>query len=152
MEEYPTPTRLECPGCGSSSFTPGPGGSFVCNYCHTTYSARRSQAYGQELDVMGELFTRATRDTAAWLQQQRDEAPAIKAQEEAASQVRLAEMWAVERRRREELALAQAEHDRQQKIIVAVAVAIVSALVIAALVIVAITVSHTPNPHFYPLP
>jgi len=96
------------------------------------------------------LFARATGATADWLQQQRDAAPAIKAQEEAASQARLAKMWAAEERRREELARAQAERDRQQGIIVAVTVAIVALLVIAVIIVVAITTSGAPNPHFYP--
>jgi len=96
------------------------------------------------------LFARATLATADWLQQQRDKAPAIKAQQEAASQARLAKMWAVEERRREELARAQSERDRQQGIIITATVVIVAVLVIAALVVVALTVSRTPSPRFYP--
>lgn len=94
------------------------------------------------------LFARATGTTADWLQQQRDAAPAIKAQEEAASQTRLAKMWAAEERRREELARAQTERDRQQKIIVTITIAIVALLVIAAIIVVAITTSGAPSPHF----
>jgi len=96
------------------------------------------------------LFARATSATADWLQQQRDKAPAIKAQQEAESQARLAKMWAVEECRREELVRAQSERDRQQEIIVTATVVIVAVLVIAALVVVALTVSRTPSPHFYP--
>jgi len=191
MEEHPLPTRLECPGCGSSSFTAGPDDSFVCNYCHAAYallertcpecdavytsdahycpscgadlvhecpacgadnprSARRCQTCGQKPGMLEALFARATTTTADWLQQQRDEAPATKAQEKTASQARLAKMWAAEERRREELVLAQAEHDRQQKIIVATAVAIVAVFVIVVIVVVALAVSRTPSPHFYP--
>ena len=94
------------------------------------------------------LLTRATGATADWLQQQRDAAPAIKAQEEAASQARLAKMWAAEERRREELGRAQAERDRQQKIIVTITIAIAALLVIATVIVAAITASGAPSPHF----
>ncbi|MEA3340897.1 MAG: zinc ribbon domain-containing protein [Chloroflexota bacterium] len=188
-QENSPPARLECPGCGSSSFTAGPDDSLVCNYCHAAYvlpgytcdecgtvydpgarycpscgadlvrecpacgadnppSTHRCQACGQELDMLEALFARATGTTADWLQQQRDAAPAIKAQEEAASQTRLAKMWAAEERRREELARAQTERDRQQKIIVTITIAIVALLVIAAIIVVAITTSGAPSPHF----
>jgi hypothetical protein len=75
---------------------------------------------------------------ADWLRQVREEAPAIKAQEEATSQTRLAEMWDAEARRRETLAQAQVEQKRQERPIVAVAIAVVVIVIIAVLVALAI--------------
>ena len=150
MQDQPIPARLECPGCGGSSFTAGPDDSFTCNSCHAVYilPERERQTRGQEPGMLDALFVRATTATTDWLQQQRDEAPAIKAQQEAASQARLAEMWAADERRREGLARAQAEHDRRQKIIVATTVALVAVFVIAAIVLAAFAASRT-SPHFF---
>jgi predicted amidophosphoribosyltransferase len=183
--------RLECPGCGSSSFTPNPDGSLSCDYCHSAYvlsghvcpecgaacdpdarhcpacgaelvrtcqacgalnprSARRCMACGQELEMLEALFARVTGETADWLRQVREQAPTIKAQEELASQARLAEMRAVDARRREALARARAERDRQQRIIVTVTVAVVAVVIVVAVIAFAIAVSSTPSPCFYP--
>jgi t-SNARE complex subunit (syntaxin) len=105
---------------------------------------------GQELEVLEALFARVARDRTDWLRDVREQAPAIKAQEELASQARLAEMRAAEARQREALALAQVERDRQQRIIVAIAVAAVVLVIVVALIAFAITVSGTPSPCFYP--
>lgn len=155
---YVLPGRT-CPDCGTvyapgARYCPSCGADLVreCPACgaDNPHSARRCTACGQELEILEALFARATVATADWLQQQRDEAPAIKAQQAAASQARLAKMWATEEHRREELARAQAERDRQQEIIVTATVVIVTLLIIATLIIVALTVSRTPSPHFYP--
>lgn len=37
MREDLNSGRIECPGCGSSSFTPNPDGSFTCDYCRSAY-------------------------------------------------------------------------------------------------------------------
>lgn len=101
---------------------------------------------GYHLEVLDAVFARATGAPARWLRQTREEAAAIKAREEEASQKRLAEMWAIEQRRRGELAQAQAERDRQMRILwVAVAVLF---FIVAAIVIIA-TILNGQNPGFY---
>ena len=112
--------------------------------------ARRCMACEQELEVLEALFARVARDRTDWLRDVREQAPAIKAQEELASQARLAEMRAAEARRREALARAQVERDRQQRIIVAITVAAVALVIVVALIAFAITVSGTPSPCSYP--
>jgi RNA polymerase subunit RPABC4/transcription elongation factor Spt4 len=180
MRENVHSERLECPGCGSSSFTSDPDGNLLCDYCQAPcilpgracpecgelyepgarhcpscgadlvhqcracgalnpYSAMLCMACGQELDMLDALFARVAGETADWLQQVREQAPAIKAQEEEASQSRLAEMRADEMRRREALAQAQAERDRQQRIIVTVTVAIVALVIVVALISLVMT-------------
>jgi predicted amidophosphoribosyltransferase len=123
----------ECPACGALN----------------ALDSGRCLACGQELEILDSLFARVTGRRAEWLRQLREEAPAIKVQQEEASQARLAGMWADETRRREELARARAERDRQQRIIVGVAVGIVAIIVIAILVTLMITMSRTPGPYSY---
>ncbi len=154
--------RLECPGCGSFSFSVEPDGRLVCDYCQTAYTlpgqvcpvcgaqnpsaAHQCIACGHNLGVLDAVFTRATGEPAYWLHQTRTEAAAVKAQEEAASQKRLAEMWAIERRRREELAQAQAERDRQARILWGIVVAF---FFIVALVVIIVAVLTNAGPHPY---
>lgn len=179
MKETPSSARLECPGCGSSSFITDHRGRIICEYCHAAYvlpgrvclecgaaydpgarycpscgaelvrecracgalnpsSVRRCMVCGQNLDMLESLFARATGETAGWLHQIREDAATIKTHQEAASDARLAEMWAVEARRREALAQVQAERDRQERIIIAVAVATVAIFIITALIVLAI--------------
>jgi len=102
------------------------------------------------MEILESLFARVTETRAGWLRHVREEAPAIRAQQEVASQARLAEMWAAEDRRREDLRRARAERDRQQRIIVTVTVAVVALVVVAVLVALVITMSRTPSPYFYP--
>ncbi|MDY6875520.1 MAG: zinc ribbon domain-containing protein [Chloroflexota bacterium] len=173
------PTPLECPGCGSASFTAGHDGRLICNYCHVVYVppeqvcpvcgaayepdahrcpscgaemvrecpncgapnsllARQCRACGQRLEILDTLFDRVTGTRADWLHQVREEAPTIKAQEEAASQARLAEMWVTEEHRRETLAQAQGEQKRQERFIITVAIALVVIVIFAGLVALAI--------------
>lgn len=92
------------------------------------------------------MFARAIGGPAYWLQQTREEAAAIKAHEEAASQARLAEMWAAEQRRLEELARAQVERDRQMRILWR-AVAILFFIVVV-IIVTAIVLNQSPHPYF----
>lgn len=124
----------ECPGCGSSSFSVEADGRLVCDYCQTAY-----------WEVLDAVFARATGGSTHWLRQTREEAAAVKAQEEAASQKRLAEMWAIEQRRREELARAQAERDRQMRILWYAAV-VFFGIVVTIVIIIALLKS--PHPYF----
>ncbi|MFQ6100476.1 MAG: zinc ribbon domain-containing protein [Anaerolineae bacterium] len=188
MAKNSQPERLECPGCGSSSFTASPDGSLVCDYCHTAYVlpgracpvcgavyepdarhcpacgadlvrecpacgtpnpavARKCAACGQEMEILESLFARVTGTRAGWLREIREEAPAIKAQQEATSRARLADMWAADARRREALARAQAERDRQQRIMWNVALVVL--IIVVVLIILAIVISRIQSPYFY---
>ncbi len=119
----------ECPDCGA----PNP------------LLARKCMACGQRLEILESLFNRVTGTRGDWLRQVREEAPAIKVQQEAMSQARLAEMWSTEARRRETLAQAQVEQKRQERFIVAVAIAVVAIVITAVLVALAI-MTHGPAP------
>jgi len=125
--------QLECPNCGSSSFATNPDGSVMCNYCHAVYEPPGGQ-------VLDQLFERVTTTRTDWLRQVREEASAIKAQDEAASQARLAEMWATDERRREAIAQARAERDRQQRVMWSVALVVI--VIFVVLVIVAIVIGR----------
>lgn len=94
---------------------------------------------GQPLDILEFVSQRHKQSVAERLDQARGTANALKAEEEAASQRRLQELWEIERRRQREVAEAaarQAARDRQtiQMIVVGVIVFGV-ALVIAGLVL-----------------
>lgn len=119
----------ECPACGASNPLP----------------ARKCLTCGQRLEILEPLFDRVTGKTADWLRQMREGAPAIKAQEEAASQARLTEMWAIEAHRCEALELAQAERERQERTIIAVIATVVVLIIVAMLVVLVIT-SSGPSP------
>lgn len=146
---YAPPERA-CPVCGAA-YEPGAhrcpscGAEMVreCPACGAPNPllARKCLACGQRLEILEALFERVTGTRGGWLRQVRQEAPAIKAQEEAASQARLAEMWATEARRRETLAQARVEQKRQERTIVAVAIAVVVIVIIAVLVALAIMTS-----------
>jgi t-SNARE complex subunit (syntaxin) len=103
------------------------------------------------MGILGPLFSRVTTTRDDWLRQVREEAPTLKAQQEAASEAHLEEMWAVERHRRETLARARAERDRQQRLIIALASIIVIAVVITIIITVVVSLTHTPSPYPYPL-
>jgi len=96
------------------------------------------------------LFARITGSRADWLREAREESEAIKSQEEEASQSRLADMWAVEERRREALAQARAERDRQQRILVTVAVSIFALILLGLLVALVVTVGRMLTPYGLP--
>jgi len=190
MTEPPPTTQLECPGCGSSSFTPDLNGNLTCDYCHTVLPdricptcgafyepgshqcpscgadlvlecpacgapnppyARQCVVCGQEMDILDTLFTRVTGSRADWLRDLREEATKAKAQQEAESQARLADMWAAEARYREALAQSRSERERQQRIIVTVTISIVAVVVLAILITLAIAMSQGTNPHVCPL-
>ncbi len=143
---YAPPERA-CPVCGAA-YEPGAhrcpscGAELVreCPACGAPNPllARKCLACGQRLEILEALFDRVTGTRADWLRQVGEEAPAIKVQEEAASQTRLAEMWSSEARRRETLAQAQVEQKRQERFIVAVAIAVAVIIIIAVLVALAI--------------
>jgi len=181
--------RLECPGCGSSSFNADLDGDLICDYCRSVFvlpgrscpdcgaacgagaqycptcgadlvrtcpacgarnprTLQRCMACGHDLVTLDALFERVTGQATDWLREAREQAPAIKAQEESASQARLAEMRSADARRRETLAQARAERDRQQRIVVAVTVFVVALVIVVALISLVTTMRMTPSSHF----
>lgn len=147
-----------CPECGAAHdpgarCCPSCGADLVrkCQACGALnpYSAQRCMACGRELDMLGAMFARLAGGTTGWLRQTREEALSIKAREEVASQARLAEMRAADARRREALARAQAERDRQQRIIVAMTVAVVALVILVVLIAFVLTTVCTPGPYPY---
>jgi ribosomal protein L40E len=139
------PGAYQCPSCGADLVRKCP----ACG-APNPLSARKCLACGQGLQILESLFARVTGATADRLRKVREEAPAIKAQEEAASQARLAEMWATERERREALARAQAERERQERIIAVVTIIVVALVIAVVIIALAITTRSTPSPHLYP--
>lgn len=127
------PGAYRCPSCGADLERECP----VCGAPNPPL-AHECLACGQRLEILGSLFDRVTGTRTDWLNQAREEASGIKAQEEAASQTRLAEMWATESSRREDLAQAQVERDRQERIIVAVTVAAVALVIIVVIIMLVI--------------
>ncbi len=99
--------------------------------------ASHCEACGQELGVLGTLFERVTGSRSDWLQELREQAPTLKAQQEAVSQAQMAEMLAAEERRYAALAQARAERDRQQRILVGVTAAVCILLI---LIVIAVAV------------
>jgi hypothetical protein len=101
--------------------------------------------------ILDTLFARVTGSRADRLRDLREEATRVKAQQEAGSQVRLADMWAAEARYREALAQSRSERERQQRIIVTVTICIVAVVVLAILITLAVTMSQGTSPHIRPL-
>jgi len=99
------------------------------------------------LDATDAMFARLTTSTPDRLKRIRQEGGKTKSTEEAASQTRLAHMWADENRRRQEWASAQAERQRQERRIMALAIGLLALVVIVA-IIIAIVGRSTPPPVF----
>jgi RNA polymerase subunit RPABC4/transcription elongation factor Spt4 len=157
--EYVVPGRvcLECGEMGApdARYCPACGAELVreCRACGAVNpsAARQCAACGRNLDMLDALFARVTGEADGWLQEVREEAPVLKAQQEAESQARLTEMWTAEAHRQETLAQARAERDRQERLIITATAVFVALVVIVVLVVVVITVSGTRNPCVYPL-
>jgi type IV secretory pathway component VirB8 len=92
------------------------------------------------------MFARLTRSTPDQLRRVRQTGATIKAKEEAASEARLAKMWAEEERRREELAHARAERARQERLAVAVALGVGAIVVVIAIIVAIITTGSASVP------
>lgn len=153
---YVAPERA-CPACGATyqpeaRRCPACGADLVrdCPACgaQNPWSASECLACGQELDILEALFARIAGTRTDWLRQVREGAPVLKAQEETASQARLAEMWEAEARRREDLERARAERDRQQRVLWTVAIVVL--VIVLALIALTLVISSPPSPHVYP--
>jgi ribosomal protein L40E len=110
----------ECPRCGADN----PHGATHCQNC------------GRSLSVLETVVERAQIRTADRLVRQMHEAGDIKAQEEAASQRRLEEMWEREYERQQTIAEAQAEQKRQEMLLMRLALIGVALFIVILIVVV----------------
>ncbi|MCP4536776.1 MAG: zinc-ribbon domain-containing protein [Chloroflexi bacterium] len=143
-----------CPECGAqcdpeARYCPACGADLVheCRSCGAPnpHSAEKCTKCGQDLDFLQVLFARASQQRSDWLDELREDASDIKVQQEAASQARLAEMWTVERQRRQELAEARAERDRQQRIILTVLGVVIAIIVVGVFISIAVSLTQPPE-------
>lgn len=93
--------KRSCPACGVANWA----GAEYCISC------------GRDLDLLTYMTQRQTQGFQATLEEQRHMAQTLKEEEEADSQKRLAQLWEVDRRRKEFLAQQTARQQREQNII-----------------------------------
>jgi hypothetical protein len=98
--------------------------------------AAKCLACRQTLDAVDQMFARLTRSTATRLRRTRELGADIKALEEAASEARLAKMWAEEEERQAELARARVERQRQERLMITIAIGVAAIILIAAIIAV----------------
>ena len=135
------PNTQYCPTCGTNLMN-------ECRMCGALnpLTSQKCTQCGQDVDMLGMLFTRTTGKRADWLQEVRQDATKIKARQQAVSETQRAEMWKIERRRREKLAEKQAERDRQQRIMFTILGVIIVLIVVGICVTLAISFTQTPSP------
>ena len=153
------PLERVCPDCGAP-YEPDDRrcascGADLVRECLTCgalnpLTAFQCQACEQDMGILGSLFSRITGTRGDWLSHARESASTIKAQQEATSKAQLTKMWTIERRRREDLARAQAERDRQQRIIFTVLGIIVAIIIVGTLIAMGISLTQPPVPSPYP--
>lgn len=117
-----------CPTCGAELFR-------ECPVCGTLNPLQAAQCLvcQQTLDAVDQMFARLTRSTTAQLRRTRELGADIKDLEEAASEARLAKMWAAEEEMQAELARARAECQRQERLMITVAIGVAAIIVITAI-------------------
>ena len=120
------PLVRECPACGAGN----------------PLDAAQCQTCGQALELVDKLFARVTSGRADWLRDVQQEAAGMKADAEAASQARLEAMWAEETERQKGLAEARIEQERQQRIILMVAVGVAVVVILAVVVTLLLTAGN----------
>ncbi len=131
----------QCPRCGAEISRP-------CPHCGALNPPETTTCLvcRQEVGVLGPLFERVVRRRGDWLDETRTEAERIKAQEEAASQARMAQMWEIEERRLEALARARAERERQHRILWAITAVIFLIIVVFIIAMTVLTAHSGPCP------
>jgi hypothetical protein len=139
------PNARRCVSCGADLLRP----CLACGALNS-WAVPRCLVCGREMGILGSLFNRVTSTRGGWLDEVREEATELKAQQEAVADTQLAEMWEIERRRREAMARAQAKRDRQLRVIFTVIGFIAAFGIIALVVALALETLQGQNP--YPLP
>lgn len=127
------PLAERCPACGA----PLPRACPTCG-AHNPLDAPHCTACGQQLEILDTMLERLTTTRGRWLHELQREAPSLKAQAEQESQARLERMWAQERAHREELQRALLERERQQRLLIILAVAAVALALTGALIVLAL--------------
>jgi len=97
-------------------------------------------------DIVDPILGRIAGGQHGWLANIQHDASHVKQTEEKASQARLSVMWAREDQRLKELAQAQAERDRQQRILIWGSVALTAVFIISLLIVLAVTAAR-PSAH-----
>jgi ribosomal protein L40E len=122
----------ECVSCGERLQEP-------CVRCGTlnVVSARHCRRCGAALSILEHIAERRAQSDAERILSLQAEAPHIKEETERASQERLGKMWAQENARLTALAKSKAEQQRQERLLLAIAV---TAMILVAFVIVALTI------------
>lgn len=109
--------KRSCPACGAENWA----GADYCAAC------------GRNLDALAWMASRHAQGFKGALQQQRDIANLIKAEEETASQKRMAGLWEIEKRRQAELERQKARQITQQNILLGVALTVGALFVLGLL-------------------
>ena len=107
--------KLTCPACGVENWA----GAEYCATC------------GRNLDALASMTNRHAQGFKGTLQQQRDIANLIKAEEETASQKRMGGLWEIEQRRQDELERQKARQVTQQNVLLSIVLAVALLFVLA---------------------
>jgi hypothetical protein len=128
-ETINSPTAVFCAQCGNKL-------KRNCLAClHENWiGAEYCSSCGRAMDLLEIMADRHAHDFRAGLEKYRELAPLIKAEEDAASQKRLNQMWEVERKRQAELARLQAARDRQHNWVIYASLAILGVFLCSAFV------------------
>jgi uncharacterized Zn finger protein (UPF0148 family) len=97
--------KRTCPACGAENWA----GAEYCATC------------GRNLDALALMAQRHVQGFKGTLQQQREIANLIKAEEEADSQKRMANLWEIEKRRQDELERQKGRQQAQQNVVLVIA-------------------------------
>jgi len=104
----------------------------VCPFCKQENWAGNESCIGcgRTLDLLEIMIQPASRDTRARLEAQQRQARLLKAQEEQASEARMARLWETERQRVEAIARDTAEIQRRERLVLAGIVFIIAFIVL----------------------
>lgn len=160
-EAHTEASGLCCPTCGSRALEPDEKGTLTCARCGSVCEVtgricpecgsanapgtERCAQCGHALDLVGFVLRTRLLGSADRLQRIRRQAEAFRQEAEAASQERLGLWWAQEEERRRALARAQAERDRQERMVLAGALIFAAAVLIGLLVHLLVTGSAGPG-------
>lgn len=93
--------KRNCPACAAENWS----GADYCAHC------------GRSLDALEYMAGRTSQSFRATLEHQRRIAGSLKAEEEASSQKRMAQLWDIEKRRQTNLAQQQAKQKAEQEVL-----------------------------------